>query len=385
MRRDRPGYQERKRVDGPPARYWSAQRAIKGGPKEPLRPIPDEASDDAAAALCRRWTDELAAKLDPKRVPEFDGRIASLIEIYRTAEGSPYHALKHSTKIHDYDPALRMLEEQVGDRLVHVLTGQDFRRWFGVWMKGGHRRAHGAIRKLRTVLSFGMELRLTGCRQAREILREIRFEAPAGRSERMTYEQALAIIERAMEDGKPSIALTTAMQFDLALRRIHVIGEWLPAGDAKGGILQGTSRWRGPTVADIRDGVYTPPYAEKGKAAVSHDITIAPLVQKVLARHPLPKTGPLVVNEKTGLPWRDNYFGYAFREIARAAGVPDTVRSMDARAGAITEVEAVAGLDSARKYAGHSNNRTTQGYVRDDGLDERRRVAVARQEARKAT
>lgn len=382
MRRDRPGYLERRRDGRPPLRYWSAQRAHKGAPKQPLRPIPEDADDTEATRLCQQWTDELLADLHAQIAPAFDGTIRSLIRIYRTDEASPYHDLKYLTRAKDYDPALRMLDEQVGLRAISLLDGSDFRRWYQVWSKGGVRRAHGAMRKLRTVLSFGITKRLPGCKDAREILAEMRFAAPRPRDERMTYEQAQAIIEKAMELGSPSVALATAMQFDLALRRVHVIGEWMPAGDAKGGIVRGKTRWRGPTVADIKDGVYRPPYAEHGKAAVSHDITVAPLVQMVLSRHPLPATGPLIVREDTGVPWRDNYYAYRFREIARAAGVPDSVRSMDARAGAITEVEAVAGLDSARKYAGHSSAKTTQGYVRDEGLDERRRTALARQQAR---
>jgi len=55
---------------------------------------------------------------------------------------------------------------------------------------------------------------------------------------------------------------------------------------------------------------------------------------------------------------------------------------MDARSGAITEAEAVTDLETARKMAGHSSSRTTQGYVRGDSLETNRRVARARAELR---
>jgi len=49
-----------------------------------------------------------------------------------------------------------------------------------------------------------------------------------------------------------------------------------------------------------------------------------------------------------------------------------------ARAGAISEAEAATDLESARKMAGHTTSKTTQGYVRNGDLDNNRKVADAR-------
>ncbi|MBI1620117.1 site-specific integrase [Aquamicrobium zhengzhouense] len=389
LRKDRPGYQYRKRADGTLAHYWNPKRASKRSPDGlPVRPIPTGTDDEEISRLCRMWTDELLADLDTiEQGPVYDGRIESLVRLYRTHPDSPYHDLKHSTRIRDYEPSLRLIVKTVGDRAIAKLGGSDFRRWFTQWSsRGRERRGHGAIRKLRSVLSFGVEQRLPGCAQAREILSLIRFRQPATRTIMLTYEHARSICGKAIEMGYPSVALTQAIQWDTALRRIHIIGEWLPvqAGDA-GGIIRGKTKWRGPTASDIDEGmIFTPPYTSERKIAVRHDLSVCPLVSEVRQKVKLPNVGPLIVSEDTGLPWRENYYATKWREVARAAGVPDEVQSMDTRAGAISEAEeATDNIDAARKLAGHTNIKTTLGYVRNGDLKNNRRVAAARASLRK--
>lgn len=388
MRKDRPGYQSRGRSDGSRAHYWNPARASSKAPKGlPLRSIDGAWSDEEIAAQCRAWTDELLADIDGRdQAPTYDGTINSLILLYRTNEDSPFHALKHATRIRDYEPTLRLISKSVGARQIPALKGEDFRRWYREWGKGGHiRRAHGGIRKLRSVLSYGVEQKLRGCSQAREILSLIRFATPDARTVKMEYVHAVAICEKAIELGRPSIAITQAIQWDTALRRIHVIGEWLPVADGDvGGIIRGKTKWRGLTAADISaEKVLTVPVTSKNKKATRHDLTACPLVMHVLKKAPLPSVGPLIVSETTGLPYRENYYAQDWREIATAAGVPAEVWSMDARAGAISEAEEATGdLDAARKMAGHSTSKTTLVYVRNDDLANNRRVAEARSKLR---
>lgn len=388
LRKDRPGYQYRKRADGTKVHYWNPNRACKNAPHGlPMRVLPDGADDAEIARLCRMWTDELIADLDTiKQKPVYDGTIASLVRLYRTHPNSPYHNLKHTTRIRDYEPSLRLIVKSVGERAIARLDGSDFRRWYTQWCsKGRQRRGHGAIRKLRAVLSFGVEQRLAGCAQAREILTLIRFKQPAARRVVLTYEQAVAICNKAIEMGYPSIAQTQAIQWDTALRRIHIIGEWTPIreGDS-GGIVRGRTQWRGPTASNIdANMIFTPHYTSDLKVAVRHDLSVCPLIMDVLRRAPLPSVGPLIVSEDTGYPWRENYYANKWREIARAAGVPDEVQCMDTRAGAISEAEeATNNVEAARKLAGHKSVRTTLGYVRNDDLKNNRRVAEARAKLR---
>ncbi|MCJ2032061.1 hypothetical protein MKK50_22075 [Methylobacterium sp. J-043] len=47
--------------------------------------------------------------------------------------------------------------------------------------------------------------------------------------------------------------------------------------------------------------------------------------------------GPVVLDERSGLPWKANHFSRTLRKIARSCGWPDVVWNMDSRAGAVTE------------------------------------------------
>ena len=389
LRKDRPGYQYRKRADGTVAHYWNPKRATRKAPEGLLvRPIADDATDDEIAAICRTWTDELLADLENIETgPRYDGTISSLIRLYRTDAESPFKALKHTTRIRDYEPSLRLIDRTVGKRAIAALKGVDFRRWYREWTGKGHvRRAHGAIRKLRTVLSYGVQERLAGCSAAREILHLMDFEAPPPRKIKMEYEQAVAICQKAIEIGRPSIALTQSLQWDTGLRRIHIIGEWLPVeeGDA-GGIIRGKTKWQGLTVADISaDMILTIPIISRNKVATRHDLTACPLVMEMIDKIGLPEMGPLIISEATGRPYRENYYATDWRKVAKAAGVPDEVQCMDTRAGAISEAEEATGsIDAARKLAGHTNARTTLRYVRNDDLKNNRKVAKARSQLRK--
>ncbi|GHA13593.1 hypothetical protein GCM10007989_05240 [Devosia pacifica] len=383
-RSKRPGYKGRKRKDGSIAHYWIPQRALADAPKYlKAKQIEDRASDAQIEDLCQRWTDELIGELaDLQATPGYDGTIKSLIRLYRTDEDSSYQALKLSTRKRDYDPILKVISDTVGDRAIHALRGRDFRRWHANWSTEGRtHRGHNAIRKLRTVLSFGVEQRFEDCRLAREILSLIEFEAPKARSIKMEFEHAKAIVEKALELGRASIALTQALQWDTALRRIDLIGEWLPAAEGEGGIIRGKTRWHGPSVTVIsKDHVLTIEATSKTGARSVHDLTLCSLTSLVLDKIDLPAVGPLIVSEDTGVPYRENYYAQDWRAIARAAGVPDTVWSMDSRAGAISEAEAATGnLDAARKLATHSNVKTTMRYVRNDVLESNRATARARQ------
>jgi integrase len=91
------------------------------------------------------------------------------------------------------------------------------------------------------------------------------------------------------------------------------------------------------------------------------------------------RKGPLIVNPKTGLPYRQWYYRDLWRTVATAAGIERTVWNRDLRAGGITEArEAGAPTDDVAKTAGHSDKRTTSRVYDRDRLEAARRVAMAR-------
>jgi hypothetical protein len=380
MRKDRPGYKSRSNKDGSLVHYWDPRRAVKGVPASlsAIR-LADDMDDEAIAAECRRLTMQLRDELSKLGAPpSYDGTVKALIEAYKFDTTSSLHTVKHSTRVRDYEPSLRVLEENIGTRRIDVLKASDFKKWFSEWRKRGHRRAAGAIKLLRLILSYGAGERLHGCAQARLIMSDLMFEQPAGRSVVMTYDQCLAIVQASAKLGCPSIGFTEALKFETALRRIDVIGEWSPPPEG------GAFRWRGLTARDISKDSILSIETSKTSANVARDLNVMPLVTEALKAYAIPEIGPVVIDEDTGEPYRDNHYTVKFRKVRKAAGVPDNVWSMDSRAGAITEtIEATGSIEEARVLATHTTAKMTERYSRGNGLSASRKLAELRVENRK--
>lgn len=380
MRNDRPGYQYRANKDGTRVHYWSPQRAVKGASKAlaTIR-LPDDSTDEQIVAECQRLTSALRNEVRKiGEAPSFDGTIRSLIDCYRLDRTSTFHSIKHSTRIRDYEPSLRVLLHNVGDRDINALRASDFNRWFAGWKKKGHRRAAGAIKLLRVILSYGAGERLRGCKQAREILSDMQFEQPPSRNVAMTYEQCLAIVKQSAIDECPSIGFVEALKFESALRRIDVIGEWAPAGEG------GPFRWRGLTRQNLSQDLILKLKTSKTGVEVARDLNAMPLVLEALKAYKIPDVGPIVIDEDHGKPYWENRYAEKFRKVRDNAGVPSNVWSMDSRAGAVSEtVEATGSLEMASNLATHATTKMTKKYSRGDGLEASRRIAEARAAKRK--
>jgi len=196
----------------------------------------------------------------------------------------------------------------------------------------------------------------------------------------ISYEQAAAVVEVAIERGRISLALAQALQFELSLRQIDVIGEWLPENRGGGGILYRNSRWAsGLLWSNIaRPGAHQGDEQDGGARRVA--TTEYPLVMKVLGLVPTDRRiGPMIVSESTGRPYRPNHFQKEWRAIARAAGVPDNVWNRDSRAGGITEGdEAGADPRDPQRHATHSDFKRPRAIsVRRLGRRRRRSLSSA--------
>lgn len=91
------------------------------------------------------------------------------------------------------------------------------------------------------------------------------------------------------------------------------------------------------------------------------------MTKKVIDLPALPALGPLIVAELSGKSYHARKCGRKFREISRAAGVPDEVASMNSRAGAISEADLAIceDIDKARRFANHNNKKITAKYRED--------------------
>ena len=92
------------------------------------------------------------------------------------------------------------------------------------------------------------------------------------------------------------------------------------------------------------------------------------VIEELASVAPEDRNGPLIVNPRTGLPYRQWYFREVWKRSAAEAGVPATVWNRDLRAGGITEA----------RQAGDRRCGQNRRAFQQAPLEAARRVAKAR-------
>lgn len=365
-----PGLVRRKRKSG--ARlYWAAASLTtqwRAYP-EPLIPLPSDATPGEIADLCETY----AARLDlwlagESRGRRYDGTIASLCDVYESHPQSAIHEVRANTA-KSYRDSLKVLRKTVGARAVRAVVPIDVKTWYANWRRpaqpGGPervKRAHDAVAMLRMVLRFGSALGHVECRNLVAGLEDLRFEKSGRRASEMTVDHVRAFVAKAIELRGPQIGLAMAIgtvtQFETALRQKDVIGEWRqPRTPAEH--WEGLYRWD-----NIPGGLWRMQTSKTGKVIV-FDLTGMELLWPLLQQVPQAERHGAIVKGEHGLPIRERSYRKWFREIARAAGIPDQVWNMDARAGAITEaLEAGVDLATVSRGATHATTAMTETYAK---------------------
>jgi hypothetical protein len=309
----------------------------------------------------------------------YDGTLKSLVAMYETHPESPYRDLRHTTQT-TYSKHMKLLVAAKGSRRIDALTGGDIRRWYKEIAQDGTRLSYAylTVGILKAIVSYGASEGYADCARLREAMTATRFSNGPARTSRMTYAQVDAFRAAAHAIGRASMALGVTLQFELSLRQRDVIGEWVADGTRNG-------RWQnGLTWSHIgADGILRKKTSKTG-APAEHRITDHPDLATELARISIERrVGPLVVEEVRGVPYRAAAYRTWFRTIARKAGIPDNIWSMDARAGAITEAwESGAEPIGVMAMATHTQLSTSRRYNRSN-LDQISRVARKRVEGRK--
>jgi hypothetical protein len=391
-----PGHKVRRNKDGTIRHGWAARHDLVklGYTPKWVRlhyDFDDPGEQRLAVAQCRKLQAEMLAWASGMRSDEkaFDGTLASLVRAYQRDPASPYQTnIKWNTR-REYDHVLGIIEKAFGQRSLTALHIADFRRWYDEAAKpkleGGKlrvRKAHGIISMLRRIFAYGVTAELPECARLATILDKARFKQPGRRRSKLELQHVEAFVTKAIELKRLSLALGTALQFETTLRQRDVIGEWEPilAGGDKSGIVLGGRRWmNGLAWSDISSDMTVVKETTKTGAHAAHDLKLCPIVRSLLAKVPISaRVGPLIIDEKAGRPYAEHAYSREWRDVARAAGVPDQVWNMDARAGGISEADdAGADLDSIRSAAGHTQASTTARYVRGT-IGKSRKVAELR-------
>ncbi len=172
---------------------------------------------------------------------------------------------------------------------------------------------------------------------------------------------------------------------------MDIIGEWAPAS-AKRKLPSGITTleledevWAGfftwENIAGWRWRMKTS--KSKYRSAAEFNLTNYTLLLPLLEAVPLDQRVGAVVMGPKGLPVRRDMYARWFRQIARAAGIPDEVWNMDARAGGATEAdEAGAALDAIQGALTHTKETTTLRYLRRGRTKKIGQVAEARSRSR---
>jgi hypothetical protein len=391
METEKIGLKKRPRQDGSTAYYWVASAVSRHAKDYPQKTVRVHGDIEEVTQRCQVLTSELKQWLAQKGIgapAQYDGTLKSLIRMYQHTKGSGYFEVKSNTRAM-YNFSLSLLEKDCGMRRLSRVTGLDIRAWYDHFKEPAAedgeertRRAYQCMQLLRIVVGFGVVANITDCFRLKTVLEEMRFHVPRGRTEQITFEQAQAVCEVALSKGLTSIALAQALQFELTLRQIDVIGRWEKMDDARdGGITDRGQRWRdGLLWAHLNaDGILTKPTSKVEGITAEHDTMQYPFLREIIDLVPPEKRiGPMIKSEATGLPYRQRYFSDQWRMCADEAGVPKSVWNRDSRAGGITEgSDAGADLEHLRHHANHQNSATTQRYNRKT-LEKTRTVAQFR-------
>lgn len=371
-----PGLQWRPRAHGASVPMWlPPKKDVKKGYRPKSIMLDQDATAVEIAAVCRRQWDDLEKWRTGQPVPPPRLTIRWLIDRYQADKFSPFHKLKPDTQ-QSYRWECKRIAETIGDRLLGMkmeggapvprIVGEDIRRWFHAWghpHKDGNpltptpSRATHCIAMLRTLISYAVEIGVEGAVDLRARLNAMRFEKPAARTKAPTYDQVDALVNEAEAQGCRSIAITTLAQYELIERRAHIIGQWNGDVWADGWVWEGVSpEWV------IR-------YYQTKKGRTLREFDLKPVQRLLGLMQVTPKeqrTGPIIICEATGEPWIKRRYQEKFREIARAAGVPDEVFSMDMRSGGVTEADGIEGVTPRmiQDGAGHKDIATQEIYRR---------------------
>jgi hypothetical protein len=260
----------------------------------------------------------------------FDGTVKGLIEAYKSDPDSGYQKLRHSTR-QNYNSLLRRIENDIGPDLVADLDARRLKAVHEAWTNAGKHiaMAHALMTTLRTLSSFGATwLKSNECRELKATLSGMEFKMPEQRTEQLTAEDATEIRKKAREMGFASIALAQAIQYDCRLKQKDVIGEWVPVSDSNmSDVIDGNEKW----VLGLRWEELDEKFIlRRGKDTI--DLKLYPMVREELEQTTRKASGPIIVYERTLLPYQTYQFRRVWRQVADAAEISKNVRNMDSRA-----------------------------------------------------
>lgn len=380
-----PGLKWRPRNSLPDVPIWYADEGAILAGYRPKSVRLEELIDNPVSlvARCQQLQDEMKLWLRERKFPvrRFDGSFKMVLDVYQTDAQSPYRTLKPKVA-KTYTVYLRKLIGHIGGLYVNEEDGGSVKEWFAEWRVGRATKRHPngkdqlpaattTLAVLKAAVSWGVAKRMEGLLEFQAVLEQLEFPKPERRKYAPTAEQIIAARLAAHKNGAPRRALLYALQFETTGRQWDFKGAWWPTSDPRISAVVGYGeKWFGPVWSDIDENLtltIRPTKTEDTtEVEITYDLSACPMVMEELAHFPTgDRHGPIIFNEKTGLPYRDQAMIDGWRRDYKLAGIPDEVWNRDNRAGGVTEGRlAGASKDDRRRLAGHADEATTDIYER---------------------
>lgn len=313
--------------------------------------------------------------------------LSDLISGYQTHPNSGYHKLRYHVR-KNHEGLLKRIDARYGAMPLTEIRAAQLKAWHDEWSAGGKASiAQSMLGQISTMSSFGIVwLEEPECERICLVLGKLKTQPANPRGVFLEAHQAEAVRMVAHSWGWHSMALAQAFQFDLMLRQKDVIGEMVPfAEPGESDVRFRGQKWlRGIRWEEVDADMVLTHTTSKRKKPIEAELLLCPMIVEELAFIGGRKaSGPIIINECTGMPWSAAEYRRKWRMLANAAGVPKEVCNMDSRAGAISEAYA-AGVpeDQIRQAATHSSASMTQRYNRNRDRGVRSNVLAMRAQAR---
>lgn len=283
-----------------------------------------------AEHLNSQW-DEIRLCRSDHRPQETPGTFNALISSIQ--ESSEYRDKKPRTK-EEFDYAVGIAGEVFGPVQVSAITPDRCRRFYDkLRTQGSVHKAAKVAKWLRYSLGFAERAGLIASNPARSF----KIRHPAAREALWRPDQIRAVMAKAYEEGRPCVALAVQIAYDTALRQGDILAlTWGQFADDRLMVKQGKTG----------KALEVPISEETGR-----------LIRISSATIPLP-TAP-IIRGPHGRAYKKDNFVHRFRDICRAAEVPDNLQFLDIRRTVATEL-AASGATAAEIAAatGHSIGRS---------------------------
>lgn len=371
--------------------YWRpSPHLVKAGYLNKKHPLPGLYGDDRdadRAAMCRAYTRDMLQWASGQQAPKVEeGTWLWLIGRYKSDEHSPFQDVKANTR-EDYLNTLARLEVAIGSVKIAATDLAELKGWKKAMgdnftaraiadnldrkEKGLAPRPTSAtsyvkrgFTMIRILAGYGKMIKATGARDVVDILSEMVIKSPRRRTVTPKPDQVLAVIAAADDAKDAAFALGLSFQWWLTLRAVDVRGQWLGKGDGR--------RWADGLTWDMFDRdlttlTKTPSKTEDDMPEeLVFDLTLIPDLQARLKSVPQDQRIGPVIKQPNGRPFDRFLWADRYRLYARKAGVPDEIKMMDTRSGALNHAQNLGASPFAmRDQANHSTIETTNRYIRE--------------------